>query len=801
MNKIDLKKKSARSMQTIRKTELALAVSMLCAGQALAACPEQLTAGQDYTATIDCSASHAIQTKVAAGTVTVNSGVTQAGNNEINLDRGGVVLGSASGPAGPASLVALVNNGTIRGGTMTTGIGVNMWSNIGATEITSLTNNGTIAGNVGVLTVNAATIGTLTNSSGAMISGAGDAIRLQTGSVGTIINQGTIQGGSRGIATGDVPITNGIDNSGTITGGTIAGVDYSLQLGNAAGAFTVTNSGTLNGDVSLGINRLDLNGNSAVVNGNVTGSAASLVNVNGTFTSGGTFNVGHFEIASGGVFNMQHDVTASSPSTFANNGTLAVNAGDTVTITGNYTQGAGAVYRTVISDDTTYGKLVVDGDATLASNAKIDVDVADPSFVFTATGFQDIISATSLVSDGTFTVTDNSALFNFSAVKDGDTVDLTLAAASSTGVLDAVTSTGNTPATGAATVLDEVIASDPDSPLASLFVGLTTDQEVSDAVSQTLPLLTGGSMIATRNALTGINRTIQARQDANRGMSSGNDFLGDRDFWVKPFGSWADYDDQGAVPGFESNAWGVALGADTTLSGTTRVGLAFAYAKADVDSNSSVAPQSMDVDVYQLIGYGSHSLDSATEINFQVDAGMNSNNGSRLIALNSSVASSDYDSYSLHAGAGLARTYAVSPRTTVTPSIRADYTWIKEKSYTETGADVLNLSVDGRTTDELVLGVDANMLYTFDDRTSLTARLGVGYDVINDEAVIVSAYAGAPGAAFATYGLDPEPWLGRAGLGLVHGLASGMEITARYDAEFRDDFTNQTASIKARWAF
>jgi outer membrane autotransporter protein len=284
-------------------------------------------------------------------------------------------------------------------------------------------------------------------------------------------------------------------------------------------------------------------------------------------------------------------------------------------------------------------------------------------------------------------------------------------------------------------------------------------------------------------------------------MSSGSDFLGDRDFWVKPFGSWADYDDQGAVPGFESNAWGVALGGDTTLSDTTRVGLAFAYATTDVDSNSSVAPQSMDVDVYQLIAYGSHSLDSATEINFQVDGGINNNQGSRIIALNSSVASSDYDSHSFHAGAGLARTYAISPKTTVTPSIRADYTWIKEKSYVETGADVLNLSVDDRTTDELILGVDANMLYTFDDRTSLTARLGVGYDVINDEAIIVSAYAGAPGAAFATYGLDPEPWLGRAGLGLVHSLASGVEITARYDAEFRDDFTNQTASIKARWAF
>ena len=796
MNKTNLTKTSPRRMKTIRKTELAIAISMLCAGQALAACPEQLTAGQNYTATTDCTSTYAIQAKnVAAGTVTINSGVTVAGGGGISRDQGGVVLGTQSGYTAPSSLVALVNNGTIQGATTTTGVGVNMWGDGYFTEITSLTNSGTIAGRVGLLLVNDARIGTLTNNTGALISGSGDdAIRFQGGTVGTVTNDGTIQG-NRGIATG-ISITNGINNSGTITGTT-----FSLDLVNATGAFTVSNSGTLNGNVNLGINRLDLNGNSAAVNGNVTGTANSVVNVNGTFTSGGTFSGGQFEIASGGVFNMKHDVTTSSATTFANNGTLHVDAGDTVTITGNYTQDAAAVYRTTLSDDTTYGKLVVNGTATLTSNAKIDVNVTDPDFVFTATSFQDIISATSLVSDGTFTVTDNSALFNFNAVEDGNTVDLTRSAVSSTGVLDAVTSTGNTPATGAATVLDDVIANDPYGPLASLFVGLTTDQEVSDAVSQTLPLLTGSSMIATRNALTGINRTIQARQDANRGMSSGNDFLGDHDFWIKAFGSWADYDDQGAVPGFESDAWGFALGADTTLSETTLVGLAFAYAKADVDSNSSVAPQSMDVDVFQLIGYGSHSLDSATEINFQIDAGMNNNQGSRVIALNSSVASSDYDGYSFHAGAGLARTYAVSPGTTVTPSIRADYTWIKEKSYTETGADVLNLSVDGRTTDELILGVDANVLHKFDDRTSLTARLGLGYDVINDEAIIVSAYAGAPGAAFVTYGIDPEPWLGRAGLGLVHSLASGVEIAARYDAEFRDDFTNQTASIKARWAF
>jgi uncharacterized protein with beta-barrel porin domain len=83
----------------------------------------------------------------------------------------------------------------------------------------------------------------------------------------------------------------------------------------------------------------------------------------------------------------------------------------------------------------------------------------------------------------------------------------------------------------------------------------------------------------------------------------------------------------------------------------------------------------------------------------------------------------------------------------------------------------------------------------------LSANLGAGYDVIDEDSSITSTYAGAPGAAFKTPGMDMEPWLARAGLGLTHTLANGTEVGLRYDAEARSDFTNQGASIKARWAF
>lgn len=357
------------------------------------------------------------------------------------------------------------------------------------------------------------------------------------------------------------------------------------------------------------------------------------------------------------------------------------------------------------------------------------------------------------------------------------------------------TSTGNAPAGGAARAIDANAALQP------LFSGLTTDQQISNAVTQTLPLLTGGSMAAAQSALTGINRVIQARIEGNRGMSSGDSFYGDKHVWFKPFGSRADQDDRNGVSGYQANTYGLAFGVDGSVNPATRLGAAFAYAKSDVGGNSTIAPQRSDVSVYQIIAYGSYNIDDRTELNFQADLGQNTNKGRRQLAFTSTTASANYDSHTAHVGAGLGRTYSLSGQTSITPSIRADYTWIRDNAYSEQGAGLLNLNVESRTTKALILGANTKVAHQLDDAITLIANLGLGYDTMSKQAAITSAFAGAPGAAFVTYGIDPSPWLGQAGVGAIYKTKSGLEFTGRYDAEYRTSFLNQTASIKARWAF
>jgi len=550
----------------------------------------------------------------------------------------------------------------------------------------------------------------------------------------------------------------------------------------------------------------------------VTSGSSIITAGNAVYLNGGTGNTidnaGSISASDFGIYNLSTLTNLTNSGTISsdiygiqNDGTLttltntgAISSGirsfgtlTTLTNAQNNLTYSGALpgsYYTYFTNASTYGTVSFGNTSPTLSNYGLQIAPGQNYAVGTYSGV--------MTSADPLTVSATEAVYGVTYhlyTADNLTWDLIIDSVVSARVTDAATARGNMAALGAAAVIDATPG------LLSLFAPLTTETQLSAAASQTLPLLAGGSTLAAFSTLAGINQVIQARQEANLGLASGDAFYGDRRVWMKPFGSWARQDDRSGVSGFDANTWGMVLGADATLSATARLGAAFAYAKSNVNSNSAVAPQGNDVDIYHLIGYGSHSLDADTELNFQVDAGMNQNSGRRVIAFAGSVADSSYDSHAAHAGLSLRRSYALSEKTRITPSVRADYTWIRDESYSETGAGALNLNIDSHSAQQLVLAVGGKLSHALESQTRLDAYLGAGYDLINDQALITAAFAGSPGASFVTYGIDPSPWIGRAGLGLVHTLQGGMEISARYDAEARKDFSNQTASVKARWTF
>lgn len=361
------------------------------------------------------------------------------------------------------------------------------------------------------------------------------------------------------------------------------------------------------------------------------------------------------------------------------------------------------------------------------------------------------------------------------------------------GLAQAVSDEGRTVGTGAAQVLDA------NPTLSGLITGTPAQQAA--AVMQTLPLLTGGAQQAAGTALTGINRVIQSRQDVLRGLSSGGPFLRDHALWIKPFGSWARQNNDGSVAGFKARTGGIVLGGDADVSPNTRLGLAFSWAGASVNSRSVDAPNSANVRIYQLVGYGTHRLGNGSELTFQLDTGRNQTRGQRSLLFAGTTALSRYNSSSWHAGLAWSRTVERADGARYTPSVSLDYTRVRDSAYSETGAGVFNLDVAARRAEEIVLGTDLRWSQPLSERTSWNAQAGVGYDFGARRSVITASFAGAPGAVFTTEGIRPSPWVLRGGVGLTHKTQQGTEVLWRYDLEGRSGFLNQTASVKAVWRF
>jgi len=592
----------------------------------------------------------------------------------------------------------------------------------------------------------------------------------------------------------------------------------SITLASSAGSTSTINIGAARGEAAIAGGTFDVNYLSF---GHGVGSLVFNHTDKDLQFRSVVSGIGNIELYSGTTRFTYYNQRYFAGDMRVNGGVLSIDSGNTLNLgsvdaiqAANYHQAANAKLRLGVAAMDNYARLNMMGTATFAKDTGLDVNVVgSPSLTMGGT-LSSVISAGTLDASS-FTMTDNSALYDFTYDIDGNVVNLKIIAdgsggepddESGNGVLRSVNSQGFTPGRGAARVLDTFVNSGTtgnDIENVTTALGkLSTQKQVSDAVAETLPLLVEGTTRLASNTLRGTNRVIQSRQASTRGLSSGDEFLVDKAVWIKPVGSWTRQQSHNGVSGYDADSYGFVGGIDGEVTPFSRLGLAMSYMNTDVDGNDTASGNSADIDAYQLIAYGSHDLAQfeGVELSWQADVGMNKNDGKRHISFMNRTATADYDSYTAHIGAGIAKKFQLSEHSLVMPSLRADYDYIRDESYSEKGAGALNLDVDSVNAEEFILMAQLEANHQMNDTTTLSTTLGVGYDVINDDTSLTASYAGG-GAAFTTEGLDPSPWLARAGFGATVSLNDMTELTASYDLEGREDFLNQTASVKMRWRF
>lgn len=696
------------------------------------------------------------------------------------------------------------NRGSIRS---TTRQGLIAWSANGGSQIT---NSGTVvadhydavvaAGTGGDVTVtNSGSVTANRNLNLAQVSPDFHGISAYTDGTGNVTTTNTASGvitaaWDAGMAGASAQGTISILNAGRINALT------GLLAESNSGAVNITNSGTLNAS-SVGIQVNSASSGDIVNSGTIASASTAFLVSDGTAVDvdnrNGALAVGSLQLGSLANFLNSGNLVlkqGASLSNYATGGSVVSSS-----VGGNFTQNASGSLDIAAASVASYSTLAVGGTANLGGTLKVDV-----KSTYTGGDLTDVITANGGLTNSSLRVTDNSLRYAFSTLFRANGMDLVVRDTGMNSISGAV-SPQSPGALGAAAVWDDLLADGTSSnelnQALQEIAGSGSATEVTNKVQQTLPLLTGNSINLANNTLGSVNSVIQSRVDATRGLSSGDAFLGDRHLWMKPFATRSRQDNRNGVVGYSAETHGFVIGADASVSPDTDMGLALAYARTDVSSNSAGPKQSADIDTYQLIFYGRHALDASSDLLFQLDAGKMRSDGKRQIDLVGLNAESSYDSKTAHAGIGVDRRFQLSERTTVKPSLHLDYTWVEDESYREKGAGGLNLQVKSRSTDALVLGLDGLLTHDLTEQLTATANLGAGYDFYNRDASIIAAYAGAPDAAFVTEGSNQSAWSQRAGAGLVYTTTNGTEITGRYDALHREGFLSQTASVQLRWMF
>jgi len=773
-------------------------------------------------------------------------------SGDIVNNASGVLSGSFAGMFTYGSMGgSIVNNGFMHG----TIAGMIAGGYIGG----GITNSGVIQGEIaGVLTSgiffgSSTVAGSILNNAGGVISGGIVGLGLIDASIGgNISNAGLIQGTSIAAGTsgldgaltlGRAQVSGGIINSGIIQGhGTgaigLAVVNSSEVLGG------ITNSGTISGD----FNSIYIDASSTVVGGiNIVGTGAKLIgdvsavatdmNIKSgaVFTNTNAISVNSFNIENGATFNFNNGVSTTYGNTLVGYGGLSItggiqvvtavnNAGNlnvgtfTPTITGNYVQTNTGTFSTSIASQTNYGRLNVTGFVALAGTAA--VSVLNPATILASgSTLAGVITANTVSGKFAQVTTTGSLLYNFTPVYQDNEFDLVISAVptpNTDALVQIVMANNNPAALGSATVLDGFINNPTANPnmapvldRLSAISGTSGGAGVSNAISQTLPVIVGaGSLIASQTQ-QGLNQIMQGRQNQLRGLSSGEEYIGNRNAWMKGYGSWANQGNVNNVSGYKVNTGGLAVGADWELSPKASLGAVFAFGNSGVSSNNSAAASGMTVNSYQLGAYGDYAVQADIQVNYQADIGLNNNkeyrnlsdfNGVQGVSSSSSGvnANGNYNSYIGHLGAGLRRFISLTEDTTFIPSVRADYTSVQSQGYTETGAGTLNLGANAQSYNTLLTSADLRVDHMLADKFKLSANVGAGYNALNNQVQMTTAFQGG-GPAFTTNGLQISPWLYNAGLGLSGRVSRDVELNVRYDTQFSTSgYNNQMVSAKIK---
>lgn len=612
-----------------------------------------------------------------AGGMTVNGSVS-ASSNAANATA--VRLGSGATVPTIKTVGAITATGGSTATTLVRAIAIDAGANIA-----SITNSGRISATAAtdgtaVAIVDASGTLSLVDNSGTILAKSANggvnkatAIDLTANTSGATVRQTLVGANVTAPAiTGNILFGSGNDNL-DIADGSVTG---NSRFGSGANSLSMSGDATYTGDATFGNGNDTMTlANSTVFTGNVDfGGGVDTLSLTGTSKFKGTL------AGSGGL------------SLTVNGGTLALGNPGMVALSSISVAGQGAIGVNIDAKAGTFTQYLVSGAANFASGSKVLVTLANVS---QAEGQYLIIKAGTLSGGGNLSANSIALPFLFKS---------SIAANDALGEvrLNIVRkSTAELGLNGSESrAFDAVFkALDNDAQVAGSFLNISTGSGVRKALQQMLPDHAGGVFEAVTQ---GSRATARFLNDPHSPFSD----QGSWGFWLQQV-AWGTSKSLGNTAAYDITGWGVAGGAEAKAGAIGNFGLSLAYlAGRDADGSNAneVNSNQYEVAAYWRAHWGNlraHARASAAQIGLRGSRAFTGSNAGQTVDRR---ATSSRDGQLFGAAAGLSYELSLAKRFSIRPSASIDYYRLHEKSYVEKGGGTaLNLSVAGRTSDEMAV--------------------------------------------------------------------------------------------------
>ncbi|NKD85085.1 autotransporter domain-containing protein [Haematospirillum jordaniae] len=337
-------------------------------------------------------------------------------------------------------------------------------------------------------------------------------------------------------------------------------------------------------------------------------------------------------------------------------------------------------------------------------------------------------------------------------------------------------------------------------------IKLAAEQSTTSSNVAATQAITGASRAAAGAVSTRLAATRGEAQTAGlqqSGIAAGDDTRRNG-AWMKVTGGIATQKARNGVAGNRTNTYGATIGLDNKVTETLRLGGALSYAQSDVKGKDS-GQSKTDINSYQVALYGSYEPGQYF-VEGQLAWAYNTIKTSRRITFGglNRTASGEYDAHQYSASTAVGMPLHKGA-VTLTPKAGMFYSYNSPSSYTETGAEGSNLTINPPSTQILEGSLGGVVAYHHTMRSGAELRpelrAAALYEFLGDDATATAKYAGA-GATIQTPGLKPSKMGGTVGAGMGYTTSDGMwEVRADYDAEMRAGYVSHNGMLTGRINF